>query len=270
MSEGLGDWVEDVCGDLHQEKKPTSLGPFGILLLTAAFGVLLFGARGPTEDLLLELEEKREQTPEEVWIRRLQEALDEKPQGRYREAWTKLRALHKTSPREPRVNLELAVYHWEVGNRDFSDEYLRLVEAAHQEGTRGRMLRARLLLARGRDLHVEGTKPGRSPRHTLQLLTEARSAVEEARTRLPEGGSPEAPRPVVERLAAAIQVESETIAFKRAEALRRGGTETQKAEARKILQALLLRPKLDPKMRQRVEKAVGALREAPTEWRSAG
>lgn len=269
MSRREPGWLEEEYQDLARARgtRPRS-GPFGLLLVA---GVLLLGLtrlRTTAEDYLLELSQGTSEDDTERWGRELQAALDEKAAGRYRDCWRKLRALHDRSPADPAVNLELATYHHEVGNHDFADGYLRLVEEVQPDRGRVRLLRARLLLLRAAEAHRRAGLAETDRLRALALLGEAAADLEEARARLPEVPSEEAPRPALESLGRELARQQALVDLKRAERRVQGGSPEDRQRARALLDGLLARTDLDEDVRVRARQGRESVKEQPLIWRS--
>lgn len=267
MSASTPTWAEELGRGLTEEGAPeTGRGTLGllVLLLVLAGGVLL-ARRLPEE--LIEAERAAEETPQEVLSRRIQVALDAKAQGRNREAWALLRDLHQENVLEPRVNLELAVLHEQIGNPDFASEYLTLVEEKAPELPRVRLLRARLAVAAAHRLHQEAGRVGVAPGRSLELLAQARADLDLARERRPSSASIDAPNPTLRQLSKEIRRADHLIRLKEAETLAKG-TEGQKARARKVVSGLLAEDDLGAKLRTKVLQVRQHLVIDPVVWRS--
>lgn len=278
MSQGLGQWVDEVCADLHQESPRGRPGPFGIVLVLVVLASLALAARGPTGDLLVQLEEEAATTPEEAFEEELQAALLLEAEGRFREKWAALRRLHDRSPRNARVNLELAAFHLEltlggrVDNHDFADEYLRLVEEAGAGGARADAYRCQLHLLRMEQLHEDAWKPGRTRGQAIEMLEEAAREGNLARTKLPAEGQ-SVPGVDLARLREKLQREGQLIRYKKARKLVEGGTRENFRQARVLFEGLVAEGLPEDGLGREVREALATVKglieaSGKSEWRS--
>lgn len=267
MSAAGPTWADELGEGLAAEGAPeTGRGTLGLLVLLLVLAAGALAARQlPAQ--LVEAERAAAETPQEQLRRKVQEALDAKAAGRYQEAWDKLRALHDADVHDPRVNLELAVLHEQIGNPDFASEYLALVEEAEPDLPRVGLLRARLELASARRLHKQASRVDVAPGRALELLAEARAALDLAAARTPEAATLDAPDPVRRELAEGLRRERQLLLLKEAKVLAEG-TEGQRAKARARVGELLGAKDLDPDVRRQAVEVRDHLTVEPLVWRS--
>jgi hypothetical protein len=267
VSASTPSWAEELGAGLTDEGAPEGgRATVALLVLLVVFAAGLVAARQLPERWV-EAERAEQETPQEQLTRRIQEALDAKAAGRYQDAWDALRVLHDADVHEPRVNLELAVLHEQIGNPDFASEYLALVEERAPTMPRVGLLRAKLEVAAAHRLHQEASRVDVAPGRALELIADARASLDLARERRPAAASLEAPNPVLRELVTEIRRADHLIRLKEAKVLAQG-TEGQRTRARKAVSALLAEDDVDAKVREQVLQVRDHLVIDPVVWRS--